>query len=88
VSYTQAAVTALNAGCDLVLLCNQSIGDGAEVDALIEGLTEAHLRGTWQSSPASEERRRSLLPSREATAWDNLMVQGAYMRSLDLLFHF
>jgi beta-N-acetylhexosaminidase len=85
VSTTQAALAALNAGCDLVLLCNQSLGDGAEIDALIDGLTEAHYRGQWQPLDASEERRLALLPSRPAIAWDDLMVQPAYMRALDLL---
>ncbi|MDD2879874.1 MAG: beta-N-acetylhexosaminidase [Rhodoferax sp.] len=85
VSSTQAAVAALNAGCDLVLLCNQSLGDGAEVDALIDGLTEAQLKGQWQPSEASEARRQALLPSSRATNWDELMVQPTYMQSLDLL---
>ena len=38
VSYTEAAVFALNAGCDMVLLCNQSVDGGAAVDGLLEGL--------------------------------------------------
>jgi beta-N-acetylhexosaminidase len=85
VSSTQAAIAALNAGCDLVLLCNQSLGDGAEVDALIDGLTEAQLKGQWQPSEPSEVRRLGLLPARAATPWDELMVQPAYMQALDLL---
>ncbi|MBT3066027.1 beta-N-acetylhexosaminidase [Rhodoferax sp. U11-2br] len=85
VSTTQAALAALNAGCDQVLLCNQSLGDGAEIDALVEGLTKAHYRGLWQPLDASEERRLALLPRGPATAWDDLMVQPAYMHALDLL---
>ncbi|OQW89756.1 MAG: beta-N-acetylhexosaminidase [Rhodoferax ferrireducens] len=85
VSTTQAALAALNAGCDLVLLCNQSLGDGAEVDALIDGLTRAHYRGQWAPQDASEARRLALLPRERAAAWDDLMVQPAYMRALDLL---
>jgi len=85
VSSTQAALTALRAGCDLVLLCNQSLGDGTEVDALIDGLTTAHYRGQWAPQDASEARRLALLPRERATAWDDLMVQPAYMRALDLL---
>jgi beta-N-acetylhexosaminidase len=85
VSSTQAAVAALNAGCDMVLLCNQSLGEGLEVDALINGLTEAQLKGLWQPLEASEERRLALLPTKCATAWDDLMVQPAYMRAMDLL---
>lgn len=83
VSSTQAAVAALNAGCDLVLLCNQSLGDGAEVDALIDGLTEAQLKGQWQPQEMSEARRLALLPTSAVTPWDDLMVQPAYMQALD-----
>ncbi|MGB4582645.1 MAG: beta-N-acetylhexosaminidase [Rhodoferax sp.] len=85
VSPTQAAVAALNAGCDMVLLCNQSMGEGAELDALINGLTEAQLKGQWQASDASEERRLAMLPASRAMPWDDLMVQPAYMQALDLL---
>lgn len=85
VSTTEAAVVALNAGCDLVLLCNQSLGLGTELDGLIDGLTEAQLKGRWLPDELSEERRLSLLPANRATAWDELMVQPAYMRALDLL---
>jgi beta-N-acetylhexosaminidase len=85
VNPTQAAVAALNAGCDMVLLCNQSAGEGAELDALIDGLTEAQVKGLWQPSDASEERRLALLPTSRATPWDDLMVQPAYMQALDLI---
>ena len=69
----------------MVLLCNQSLGDGAEVDALIDGLTEAQVKGHWQPLDASEARRLALLPTSRATPWDALMVQPAYMQALDLL---
>jgi beta-N-acetylhexosaminidase len=85
VSYTEAAVTALNAGCDLVLLCNQSLGKGAAVDELIDGLSEALLKGRWQPDEASEARRQALLPATPAPQWDELMVSPAYMHALDLL---
>ena len=85
VSLAQATVAALNAGCDLVLLCNQSLDGGKVIDALIEGLTEAQLKGQWQPQEASEERRRALLPRTPASAWDDLMVQSDYMRALSLL---
>lgn len=83
VSYTEAAVTALNAGCDLVLLCNQSVGDGKPVDELIAGLTEAQLKGQWQPLEASELRRLALLPRTPALEWDALMVSPAYMQAMD-----
>ncbi len=85
VSYAQAAVAALNAGCDMVLLCNQSMDQGAALDALIDGLTEAQLKGRWEPREASEERRRALLPRSPATEWDALMVQQDYMHALTLV---
>ena len=85
VSYTEAAVLALNAGCDLVLLCNQSLGEGRAVDELLDGLAETLLKGQWQASDASELRRRALLPSAPALPWDELMTDARYLRALDLL---
>lgn len=85
VSYTDAGVAALNAGCDLVLLCNQSLEGGAAVDELIDGLAAAQAAGRWQASAASEARRLALLPETLPQPWDDLMVQPAYMHALDLL---
>ena len=85
VSYTQAAVAALNAGCDMVLLCNQSIDDGKPVDALLDGMAEALLKGEWDAMEASELRRMALLPQTPACSWDDLMVQPAYMHALGLI---
>ena len=87
VSYTEAAVAALTAGCDMVLLCNQSVesseGGGKAVDELMEGLTQALLQGRWQAQDRSEERRLSLLPTTRAIGWDDLMVHPDYMQALD-----
>ena len=85
VSYTQAAVVALNAGCDMVLLCNQSVDGGAAVDELINGLSEALLKGQWAPDERSEERRLALLPTMPAPVWDELMVSAPYMHALDQL---
>jgi beta-N-acetylhexosaminidase len=85
VSYTQAAVVALQAGCDMVLLCNQSVDGGQAVDELIAGVTEAQIKGQWQALDASESRRLALLPQTPAMAWDDLMVSPTYMRALDLV---
>jgi beta-N-acetylhexosaminidase len=84
-SYTEAAVAALRAGCDMVLLCNQSIDGGAAVDQLLDGLAGAQAQGGWQFSEASEARRHSLLPSSAPLAWDELMHASAYRLALDRL---
>lgn len=86
VSRTDGAVAALDAGCDLVLLCNESlVSGGAEIDALLSGLQAAHASGLWTPSADSEARRQALLPSTEPLAWDELMHQGAYLQALEQL---
>ena len=85
VSYTQAAEAALNAGCDMVLLCNQSLDGGAALDGLMDGLTESLLKGGWTPLEDSEERRRALLPRTASPQWDDLMVQPDYMQALGLI---
>ena len=86
-SYLQATLAALNAGCDMVLLCNQSLATsdsgGKAIDHVIDGLTEAQVRGQWQPLEASEQRRLALLPTAPAVPWDALMVQAHYMQALD-----
>ncbi len=86
VSYTEAAIAALEAGCDLVLLCNQCVeNDGEPIDDLINGLSEAQLKGRWRPSGASEQRRQDLLPQGYPLPWDELMVEARYMHALSLL---
>ena len=85
VSYTEAAIAALNAGCDLVLLCNQSVGGGKPVDQLLSGMAEALLKGRWEALEASELRRLDLLPKTPAHEWDGLMLHPAYMHAMGLI---
>ena len=85
VSYTEAAVAALMAGCDMVLLCNQSVGEGRAVDDLLDGLAEAQLEGQWEPLDASESRRRALLPLTRALAWPDLMASPAYIHAVGLI---
>ena len=85
VSYTEAAVVALQAGCDLVLLCNQSLGEGTAVDELLDGLAGERAAGRWQPSADSEARRVALLPQTLPLAWDDLMFQPAYLQALEML---
>jgi beta-N-acetylhexosaminidase len=86
VSFGEAALAALAAGCDMVLLCNQSVLDGGTpIDEAIEALSRAVVQGDWQPSPASDERRRALLPVGAPPAWDELMVSARYMHALSLL---
>ena len=85
VSYSEAAITALSAGCDLVLLCNQSLDSGLAIDSLIDGMVEAQITGRWQPAETSELRRLSLLPTSTPLEWNDLMVHAPYIQALDLL---
>ncbi|MBM3386980.1 MAG: beta-N-acetylhexosaminidase [Betaproteobacteria bacterium] len=85
-SFTEAVLAALKAGCDLALLCNRSLRqDGSELDAVLDGLAEAQLKGQWLPSEASEERRLNLLPRTPARSWDELMRSSDYMQALERL---
>jgi len=84
-SYTDAALAALHAGCDLALLCNQSVGDGSVLDELLSGFAAASRDGRWIPNPASEMRRRSLLPKSPAIDWDALMQSTTYRRAAQML---
>jgi beta-N-acetylhexosaminidase len=85
VDTVEAACLALAAGCDLVLLCNQSIGGGAPIDELIDGLAAAARRGGWQPDARSESRRRRLLPRAPALPWDELMADPAYRQARQMV---
>jgi beta-N-acetylhexosaminidase len=85
VSYAEAAAVALDAGCDLVLLCNQSVDGGQAVDALIEGLERAVADGRVALDPASDARRRALLPQTAPLAWEELMHDARYRHALERL---
>lgn len=83
--YPEAAALALDAGCDLVLLCNQSVDGGAAVDALLDGLAAEADAGHWQPDPDSEARRLAMLPAVPPLAWDELMHDPVYQRALERL---
>jgi len=84
-SYTEAALAALGAGCDLALLCNQSVGDGAPLDELLAGMADARTRQRWCPDAASERRRRALLPAGPALPWETLMASANFQRARAML---
>ncbi|MDR0226207.1 MAG: beta-N-acetylhexosaminidase [Burkholderiaceae bacterium] len=85
IGYTEAALAALDAGCDMVLLCNQSLGLGSHVDELLQGMEQARRDGRWLPDADSESRRLALLPETLPQPWEELMCQPAYLQALDLL---
>jgi len=84
-SFADAALAALEAGCDMALLCNQSIGDGVPLDGLLEGFAAARDAGRWSGNPDSEARRCSLLPDTSAPSWTALAGSAQYRSARRIL---
>jgi len=84
-TYAEAATVALEAGCDMVLLCNQCLNGGAAVDELLSGLTAAAWEDRWHPDADSDGRRLALLPQTPPLSWDALMHDPVYQRALERL---
>lgn len=81
----ESIVAALAAGCDLALLCNQSLEPGDVIADVLAELAQARRDGRWSPSEESERRRRALLPRCPALSWDALHAAPAYLRALNSL---
>jgi len=85
-SYVDAAHRALQAGCDMVLMCNQSqVEGGRALDELLDGLWACQADGRWTPAQDSEARRLALLPQTAPWTWDELMCEPVYQQALNLL---
>jgi beta-N-acetylhexosaminidase len=85
-SALEGCIAALNAGCDLVMLCNQSKVDGGRpLDEVLDGLDAALEHGRWQADAESEARRLDLLPQTAPMPWDDLMHHAPYRHALERL---
>jgi beta-glucosidase-like glycosyl hydrolase len=71
-SYHRCRAAALEAGCDLALLCNQSIGEGAALDEIARRLGRCRRRALAPDR-RSEHRRRPAARQRPPTGtrWSN-----------------
>lgn len=76
-SMEEAALAALAAGCDMVLVCNQP--EAAE--AVLDALQAAHI----ETPPATRERLRRMQPRGQALCWEQLMEEVAYRKARALL---
>ncbi|MCP1571990.1 beta-N-acetylhexosaminidase [Herbaspirillum rubrisubalbicans] len=70
----QAAQAALDAGCDVALICNSP----DKADAILAGLQGG-------TDAASAERRATLLPCGEALGWDALQADPRYLAARALV---
>ncbi|MEZ7828793.1 MAG: beta-N-acetylhexosaminidase [Brachymonas denitrificans] len=84
-THAEAVLAALRAGCDLALLCNQSLDGGKVLDQVLDSVSEAVVKGQWELNDVSEERRRALLPQSPALPWEVLMRTPAYIAALETL---
>ena len=88
ISASQAVLAALHAGCDMALLCNQSLlgkpGD-SPLDTVLAELTLAQNAGSYQPEAASHTRRLALLPQGPALDWAAISQSAPYLRALAAL---
>lgn len=77
---TEAVLQGLDAGCDLLPVCNQSpLNGGAALDVLLQELAAARDAGRWQPNAASAGRRLGLLAAHASGGWSALMRDPVYL---------
>ena len=85
ISASQAVLAALRAGCDMALLCNQSLigkpGD-SPLDTVLAELKQAYDTGLVQPETESHARRVSLLPKAASLDWPSMLQSSKYQRAL------
>jgi beta-N-acetylhexosaminidase len=88
ISVSQAVLAALQAGCDLALLCNQSLlgtpGD-SPLDTVLAELSLAQDTGLYKPEANSHTRRLALLPEVPSLAWEGMLQSLAYQRAVAAL---
>ena len=88
ISATQAVLAALQAGCDMALLCNQSLvgkPGNSPLDTVLAELSQAQSMGLYQPKPESHARRLALFPKLPSLAWAGMLQSAAYRRALAAL---
>lgn len=82
----EAAGTALDAGCDMVLLCNQSLAGGAVLDTALDALAQSvALQPDAPPQAAQASRRQSLLPLAPGPSWPALQASPRFAQARGLV---
>ena len=88
ISAAQAVLAALQAGCDMALLCNQSLlgkpGD-SPLDTVLAELSLMQSTGLYRPASESHARRLALLPRLPSLSWAGMLQSVAYQRALAAL---
>lgn len=84
-SYAESVIAATSAGCDLALVCNQSLNGGKALDVMLDALDRAREAGLWTLDESADARRLALLPQTEPFTWDTLVREPKYMQALEFL---
>ena len=88
ISATQAVMAALQAGCDMALLCNQSLigkPGHSPLDTVLLELNQALKQGSLVLDPRSQVRRLSLKPRFAAPDWNAMEKSPGYQKALAAL---
>jgi beta-N-acetylhexosaminidase len=81
--FGEAALAALQAGCDLPMLCNQSVGEkAAGLDQMLEDVAASLRDGQWKPGPESNARRLALLPVGATPSWEAMADSPRYRDAL------
>lgn len=76
-----AVCAAVRAGCDLTLICNQSIGGSRVLDDVLENLSKPTILKRLQNNKAAALRRQALLATGTPLQWADLRRSEAYKQA-------
>ncbi len=82
---SDAVCAALNAGCDLTLICNQSIKGSQVLDEVLDNLSKPTILKRLQNNKASALRRQALLAKGDAFAWEDLRRSDTYKQAREVV---
>lgn len=76
-----AVCAAVTAGCDLTLICNQSMGDSRVLDDVLDNLSKPSILKRLQNNKAGALRRQALLATGAPLQWADMRRSDAYKQA-------